>query len=710
MNNNQFNKSMQTIKNYVDENIPTKTSELTNDSDYTTNTNVNNIIQDYTGGKKISSPMTKAEYDAIVNKDPNTIYLVEDEEESVIVGLPNYSTNDANKILAVNAQGTALAWIDKPTGSLQEIDLTAYAKKTDLPTKTSQLANDSGYLTEVPSEYITETELNSKLATKANASDIPSLNGYATETYVTNAIAQILVLEDVIEGETMTSIKEIISCTGLTLSSNTLSLNGLTSKKLVATKQPSTCTEEVVWSVSPNGVVTVNNGVVTSIANGSCIITATCGSQTATCNVTVSGIVVLGNLVVNKASMSIVEGASDTFNVTLDAQPNTDQTVTISVNNNNASVNPSSLTFNSSNYNVAQTVTVIGTDNSVVGDTNNSIITIASNGVSSKTINVTVADNDGVVCTGISLDQTSLSFATESPIQLTATKTPSDTTDIVAWNVTPSGIVTVNNGLVTPMANGNATITVTCGNQTATCDVTVSCFVQEEKPILQILTNSEGTQYYQINDVNLFFDRTYGFVKDTASPTGDQYNMYTLNVSTPPIGSVATDADVYMDMFEVFNGTAADCLTYEATTSKPVACFTGKGWSLRVPVAFEGTPVEYLRANLDCLKFKKYECTEFVIDPELITSMSVKENTSTGGAQYAQFEYSNLPAANIYKGLNTFSGVTATNANLTRSEAPNTAISTTVLSVAFPLGTFTEFSLDNVKAYFTEHPLVFYYV
>ena len=145
MNNNQFNKSMQTIKNYVDENIPTKTSQLTNDSDFATNTNVNNIIQDYTGGKKFSSPMTKAEYDAIADKDPNTVYLIEDEEESVIVELPNYSTNDANKILAVNAQGTALAWIDKPTGSLQEIDLTAYAKKTDLPTKTSQLTNDSNF-------------------------------------------------------------------------------------------------------------------------------------------------------------------------------------------------------------------------------------------------------------------------------------------------------------------------------------------------------------------------------------------------------------------------------------------------------------------------------------------------------------------------------------------------------------------------------------
>lgn len=44
----------------------------------------------------------------------------------------------------------------------REIDLTAYAKKTDLPTKTSQLTNDSGFLTGVPAEYVTDAELTQK--------------------------------------------------------------------------------------------------------------------------------------------------------------------------------------------------------------------------------------------------------------------------------------------------------------------------------------------------------------------------------------------------------------------------------------------------------------------------------------------------------------------------------------------------------------------
>ena len=62
-----------------------------------------------------------------------------------------------------------------------------------VPTSTSQLTNDSGFLTSVPNEYITETELNIVLSTKANISDIPSLEGYATETYVNNKIIPKLV-------------------------------------------------------------------------------------------------------------------------------------------------------------------------------------------------------------------------------------------------------------------------------------------------------------------------------------------------------------------------------------------------------------------------------------------------------------------------------------------------------------------------------------
>lgn len=63
----------------------------------------------------------------------------------------------------------------------REIDLTAYAKKADLPTKTSQLTNDSGFLTGVPEEYVTETELDQKGYETTQSVD-GKLEGYVKTT------------------------------------------------------------------------------------------------------------------------------------------------------------------------------------------------------------------------------------------------------------------------------------------------------------------------------------------------------------------------------------------------------------------------------------------------------------------------------------------------------------------------------------------------
>lgn len=83
-------------------------------------------------------------------------------------------------------------------GSGGEVDLSSYAKITDLPTKTSQLTNDSGYITNIPDEYITEEELNAKgYATTSqiptvptNVSEFTNDANYASETFVTNKIAE----------------------------------------------------------------------------------------------------------------------------------------------------------------------------------------------------------------------------------------------------------------------------------------------------------------------------------------------------------------------------------------------------------------------------------------------------------------------------------------------------------------------------------------
>lgn len=61
--------------------------------------------------------------------------------------------------------------------------------------------------------------------------------------------------------------------------------------QLTATVEPSNTTDTVSWSVEPSSIVKVVNGLVTAKANGDAVITATCGTQSATCNVTVAGLV-----------------------------------------------------------------------------------------------------------------------------------------------------------------------------------------------------------------------------------------------------------------------------------------------------------------------------------------------------------------------------------------------------------------------------------
>ncbi len=82
-----------------------------------------------------------------------------------------------------------------------------------------------------------------------------------------------------------------VKVTGVTLSSNSETIAPGGSVTLTATVAPSNATNKnVTWSVVPaTGVVTVANGVVTGVAEGTAVVTVTTtdGNKTATCNITV---------------------------------------------------------------------------------------------------------------------------------------------------------------------------------------------------------------------------------------------------------------------------------------------------------------------------------------------------------------------------------------------------------------------------------------
>ena len=73
--------------------------------------------------------------------------------------------------------------------SVEEItnDLNTKANTSDIPTNTSDLNNDSGFLTSIPSEYVTETEMNEAIANVSSGGNVSqedintAVNNYLTE-------------------------------------------------------------------------------------------------------------------------------------------------------------------------------------------------------------------------------------------------------------------------------------------------------------------------------------------------------------------------------------------------------------------------------------------------------------------------------------------------------------------------------------------------
>ena len=190
-----------TAKNYATKSeiptIPTNVSSFNNDSGYITNSALNgyatetyvsnnyqvkgnyitSIPSEYVTESELQTAiedsnnivyLTQAEYDSLgVNLDPSTLYLISDAANVV-----NFKTINGESIL-----GEGNITIESET-----VDLSNYYTKTECDGRFQLKGN---YLTSIPAEYITETELTNK--------------GYATTTYVDTQIGDInTILENII--------------------------------------------------------------------------------------------------------------------------------------------------------------------------------------------------------------------------------------------------------------------------------------------------------------------------------------------------------------------------------------------------------------------------------------------------------------------------------------------------------------------------------
>ena len=152
--------------------IPTKTSDLTNDSDFQTGTQVESAISTaltsvmhYKG-----SVATYADLEAIQNPTIGDVYNVTEtgknyawngtawDELSGIMDLSAYYTSaQVDTLLSAKANTADLATV-ATTGSYSDL-----SNKPTIPTATSQLTNDSGYITSAAlTNYATISQLNAK--------------------------------------------------------------------------------------------------------------------------------------------------------------------------------------------------------------------------------------------------------------------------------------------------------------------------------------------------------------------------------------------------------------------------------------------------------------------------------------------------------------------------------------------------------------------
>lgn len=279
--------------------------------------------------------------------------------------------------------------VNSGSGS-SDVDLTGYATEeyvdnavagVSVPTKTSELTNDSGFITSVPSEYVTESELTAK--------------GYLTEHQDLTSYQKIT--DETLETTDKTvpgAINEINSDLGgksfVYLTQAEYDALSEKDKNIIYgitdAQESETSTIDIVNEMNKLSL-SINNSILSLIYDGTTI-------SAVTLPTTSSGdgedTEVFGNIVVSTTTTTLTEGNSTTFTVALDTAPTNSQVVNLSANNLYVMLDKDSLTFTAADYNTPQTVTV----NAMSVDLEQtSIITVSSDNVSSKTITITVKDS-----------------------------------------------------------------------------------------------------------------------------------------------------------------------------------------------------------------------------------------------------------------------------------------------------------------------------
>ncbi|WP_343613046.1 Ig-like domain-containing protein [Flavobacterium sp.] len=289
-----------------------------------------------------------------------------------------------------------------------------------------------------------------------------------------------------------------IPVSSVAVSPTSASLYAGNTQQLTATISPANATNKnVIWSSSNTSVATVNSsGFVTAVSAGTATITATTqdGNKTSSATITVNpntNFTVYFYKPSNWGTgIKIYYWSALPSGVLADASwPGVNMT-------------------NAGNGWYSYTFTNVTSTNLIFNDGTNQTADLSRNKTGWYMNNVWYDSNPGtgVAVTSVSLSPTTASLNVGGTQQLTPTVLPSNATNkSVTYSSNNTSVATVNtSGLITAVANGTATITVTTvdGSKTSTCTVTVT-------------TAPSGGSYYTIKN-----RWTGAYLSDAGTNTG----------------------------------------------------------------------------------------------------------------------------------------------------------------------------------------------
>ena len=277
---------------------------------------------------------------------------------------------------------------------------------------------------------------------------------------------------------------------------------------------------------------------------------------------------------------------------------------------------------------------------------NKSVATVDANGlvtaVSAGTATITVTTEDGnktatcavtvaaatVPVTGVTLNKTSTSLYVGDTETLTATVEPSDATNKnVTWNTSDTSVATVNNGVVTAVSAGTATITVTTadGGFTDTCTVTVTARTYNISAAPGRLDFGSANVGYETAPAaqTVTITNTGNQSVTLYQPTAENYEIGTLTNTTLTPGAAAT--------FTVQPKTGLGVGTYRETIT--VSGSNGASASLTASFTVNAIPVTSVtlsqtQASLYCNRTPNTITLTATVAPDNATNQAVTWTSS----------------------------------------------------------------------------------